>query len=231
METTTFRYRSKFDDPYSSHSLILSLAGPGAGKRLLDVGAAQGTLAERFTERGFEVTGIEGDATFAQAAAGTCKQLFVSDLDGSLPPLEGVFDVIVYGDVLEHLKAPDQVFHRLNAYLAPGGKVIVSVPNIAHLWVRLNLLRGRFPYMDRGILDRTHLRFFTLNSFLQFVRDDALRIESVGATPVPLPLVVPPRYHGRLFRLIHRASAALARAWKAMFGYQFVVVARRQQPG
>ncbi len=220
----TLTYQSKTSDPYSSHSIILSWAGEGKGRKLLDVGAAQGVLAQRFTEHGFEVSCIEGSAELAALGKSHCHEMIVADLDKPLPPLNGTFDIIVYGDILEHLRNPLEVFKGFNRYLRPNGKVIVSVPNVAHLWVRLNLLLGRFDYADRGILDRTHLRFFTLRSFRNFLQEAGLEVAEIVATPVPLLLVVPERRHGWCLSLLHRVNAALARSWKTMFGYQFVAV-------
>jgi 2-polyprenyl-3-methyl-5-hydroxy-6-metoxy-1,4-benzoquinol methylase len=224
--TARLAYQSKVDDPYSSHSVILARVGDGMGKRLLDVGSAQGVLAQRFTERGFEVTCIEGSPELAALGRDKCHEMIVADLDKPLPKLSGQFDVIVYGDILEHLRNPMEVFAGFNRSLRPGGEVIVSVPNVAHLWVRANLLVGRLPYADRGILDRTHLRFFTLRSFKEFIRDAGLAWEEIESTPVPLLLVVPPRYHGAWLRTLHSVNAAMAKIWKTMFGYQFVAVAR-----
>lgn len=218
-------YQSKVSDPYSSHSVILSRVGDGKGRRVLDVGAAQGVLAQQFTQRGFEVTCIEGSAELAAMGKSQCHEMIVADLDKPLPPLNGEFDMIVYGDILEHLRNPSEVFKGFNRYLRPNGKVIVSVPNFAHLWVRLNLLLGRFDYADRGILDRTHLRFFTLRSFRDFLGEAGLEVEEIVATPVPLLLVVPERRHGGWLYALHGLNAALARSWKTMFGYQFVAVA------
>jgi len=107
------------------------------------------------------------------------------------------------------------------------GNIIVSVPNAAHLWVRFQLCLGRFEYAERGILDATHLRFFTLASFKRLLRGAGLEILKLDATPVPLPLVVPERYHGRTLDALHRVNAASARAWKTMLGYQFVALTRR----
>jgi SAM-dependent methyltransferase len=129
--------------------------------------------------------------------------------------------------VLEHLKDPQRALRDINQQLKPGGIVLVSVPNIAHLWVRLRLLRGKFDYMDRGILDRTHLRFFTRVSLEALLREAGLDLVKLTATPVPLPLVVPERYHGLIFRTVHGTNAILARAWKTMLGYQFIAVARK----
>jgi SAM-dependent methyltransferase len=140
--------------------------------------------------------------------------------------LNGQFDVIVYGDILEHLRNPMEVFRGFNRSLRPGGLVIVSVPNLAHAWIRLSLLFGQFQYSDRGILDRTHLRFFTLRTFQEFLYDAGLDWEEIVATPVPLLLVLPPRYHGGWLRVLHSVNAAMAKLWKTMFGFQFVAVAR-----
>ena len=138
------------------------------------------------------------------------------------------FDVIVYGDVLEHLTDPLRALVALNRSLAPDGRVIASVPNVAHLWVRLSLLTGRFDYGERGILDRTHLRFFTRRTFLALLRDAGLAVDELSVTPVPLPLVVPARLHGPWLDAVHAASAAAARRWTGGLAYQFVAVCRRR---
>jgi SAM-dependent methyltransferase len=223
--TADLTYQSKIDDPYSSHSVILARLGDGRGKRLLDVGSAQGVLAQKFTERGFEVTCIEGSQKLAALGKDKCHEMIVADLDKPLPQLNGQFDVIIYGDILEHLRNPMEVFAGFNRWLRPEGQVIVSVPNVAHLWVRLNLLLGRFEYGDRGILDRTHLRFFTLPIFKVFLSDAGLECDEIVATPVPLLLLVPKRHHGKWLHAVHALNAGLARCWKGMFAYQFVAVA------
>ena len=214
-------------DPYSSHAVILSRLGEGHGRRALDVGAADGFLAELLTRQGWQVTALERDPAQAAKARGRCHEVIVADLDQAAPRLEGSFDAIVYGDVLEHLNDPLPVLVALDRALSPDGRVIVSVPNVAHLWVRLSLAMGRWDYADRGILDRTHLRFFTKRTLGAFLRDAGLRVEELVATPVPLPLVVPPRFHGAVLDAVHGFSAGAARLWKAGLAYQFVAVCRR----
>jgi SAM-dependent methyltransferase len=150
----------------------------------------------------------------------------VADLESAPPLLHDPFEAIIYGDVLEHLSDPTAVLRALDQFLAPGGAVIVSVPNVAHLWVRLSLLVGRFDYADRGILDRTHLRFFTRRTLLELLRSAGLRVDELAVTPVPLPLVVPPRWHGRVLAGVHALSAGAARAWPGGLAYQFVAVCR-----
>jgi len=206
----------------SSHSLILRMAGEGRGRRLLDVGPADGFLARRLSSAGWEVTGIEGDPELGRQAQAGCSRVVAADLNGSLPELEGPFDAIIYGDVLEHLVRPEAVFRHLNRFLAPGGTVIVSMPNVAHLWVRMQLLLGRFSYRERGILDRTHLRFFTLGSFREFLRQGGIRPLEIRFTPAPLELAIPERLQGVWLRGLQRAHALAARAWPGGLAYQFV---------
>jgi 2-polyprenyl-3-methyl-5-hydroxy-6-metoxy-1,4-benzoquinol methylase len=219
-------YRLK-PDAYSSHSRILSLLGEGHQRRLLDVGAADGFLAERLSGQGFEVTCLEGNYALAEKAKTKCSAVVMADLDSALPDLQTNFDVIVYGDILEHLKDPLRALRGLNCYLKPEGIVVISVPNVANLWVRYHLLTGKFEYADRGILDRTHLRFFTLSSFQQLLREANLKIIRLCSTPVPLPLLVPERYQGRIFDAIHALNAASSKLWKSLLAYQFVAVAQR----
>jgi len=104
--------------------------------------------------------------------------------------------------------------------------MVVSVPNVAHLWVRLQLLAGRFDYADRGILDRTHLRFFTRRTLVELLERAGLVVAHLHATPVPLPLIVPERWHGAGLRLVHAMSARAARCWSRGLAYQFVALCR-----
>jgi 2-polyprenyl-3-methyl-5-hydroxy-6-metoxy-1,4-benzoquinol methylase len=220
------RYTLK-TDPHSSHSVILGWLAEGRGRRLLDVGAADGLLARLLTERGWKVTALEADPAAAAAGAAHCERMIVADLDAGVPPLPGEFDAVVCADVLEHLRDPLGTLVALRRALAPGGVVAISIPNVAHLWVRLSLLAGRFEYADRGILDRTHLRFFTRRSLRALVAAAGLRVARMTATPVPLYQVVPPRGHGRALAAVHALSAATARALPRLLGYQFVLLASR----
>jgi len=212
-------------DPHSSHSLILRWLGEGRGRKLLDVGAADGLLSRRLTELGWRVTAIEGDPALAQAGARDCERMITLNLDREIPVGEGPFDVIVYGDVLEHLVDPLRILVELDRSLAPGGFVILSVPNIAHLWIRLLLLFGRFDYLDRGILDHSHLRFFTERSLRAMLADAGLLIERFTATPAPLYQILPVSWHRRWVAATHSVNALIARNARRLLGYQFIVLA------
>jgi 2-polyprenyl-3-methyl-5-hydroxy-6-metoxy-1,4-benzoquinol methylase len=216
-------------DSHSSHALMLDWLGDGRGRRVLDVGAADGLLARRLSERGWRVTAIEGDPALAAAAAPHVERLVRADLNAGVPAVDGPFHAIVYGDVLEHLVDPLTVLRGLNRALGPAGVILVSIPNVAHLWMRLSLLGGRFQYGDRGILDRTHLRFFTERSLRDLLREAHVSIERWTATPVPLHQVVPPAWQGRWLDTLHAASAVVSRRVPRLLGYQFVVLGRPEE--
>jgi 2-polyprenyl-3-methyl-5-hydroxy-6-metoxy-1,4-benzoquinol methylase len=220
------RYTLK-PDSHSSHSVLLQWLGEGGGRRLLDVGAASGLLAARLTAQGFRVTGIEEDPEAAAAARGRCERMIIADLNEGLPDLGEPFDAIVCGDVLEHLVDPARTLAELTKWVRPEGRIFISVPNVAHILIRLSLLVGRFDYFDRGILDRTHLRFFTERSLERLVDAAGLVIVRRTATAVPLYQVLPALWHGRLLAAVHAASAAVSRAMPRLFGYQLVVATER----
>src|SRR6267143_3172876 len=218
-------------DSHSSHSVILRWLGEGRGRRLLDVGAADGLLSRQLTACGWRVTAIEGDPALAQVGARYCERMITLNLDREIPVGEGPFDVIVYGDVLEHLVDPLRVLVELDRGLGPGGFVIISVPNIAHLWIRLLLLVGRFDYLDRGILDHSHLRFFTERSLRAMVADAGLEITRFTATPAPLYQILPESWHKPWIAVTHAINARIARSARRLLGYQFIVLARPKGAG
>ncbi len=134
------------------------------GERVLDLGCGTGHTARLLSERGCSVVGVEFDERAAVAAGAWCERVVVGDLD--LLRLDQIlqgetFDVVVAGDILEHLRDPGAVLRTLIPLLGETGRVVASVPNIAHGSIRLALLGGTFEYAEWGILDRTHLRFFT----------------------------------------------------------------------
>lgn len=168
-----------------SHRLLLD-AVPG-GARVLDVGCADGYLARELTTRGCDVVGVELDATAAARAEPFLSSLVVGSVSdpATRERVEGRFDVVLFGDVLEHLADPLEVL-RWAAGL--GGRVVVSLPNIAHWTARRQLVRGRFPQEDHGLFDRTHLRFFTRASARELVEAAGLRVEHEAFAGAPLPL-------------------------------------------
>ncbi|HEX5927553.1 MAG TPA: class I SAM-dependent methyltransferase [Baekduia sp.] len=213
----------------AAHRLVLAEVPDGA--RVLDVGCATGYLAAELARRGCTVDGIEFDPVAAQQARAHCREVVVGDLEapsthaGVQRMLTGARpDVIICADVLEHLHDPWTVLAWLGTLLAPGGRAVISVPNIAHWTARRALLRGRFDYTDHGLLDRTHLRFFTRASAAELARRAgfAVRAERLAGAPLPLESRVPAL--GRVRdRCVCRCPELLA--------LQFVLVLVVDQPG
>lgn len=142
---------------------VMAIGRVPSNTRVLDLGAADGSMAEVLTGMGCRVWGVEWDPVAAEAARRFCEDVEVGDLNtldlaGCFG--EQKFDVVLMLDVLEHLSDPAAVLRRVAAVLADGGWGVISLPNVAHVSLRLALLQGRFEYRDAGLLDRTHLRFF-----------------------------------------------------------------------
>ena len=189
---------------------------------ILDAGTAEGYLGLILRARGHRVTGIEESEELARIAQPHYDAFQVADLELFDFNYPAKFDRILFADVLEHLRDPAAVLRRALTCLKPDGEIIVSVPNIANIYMRLCLLLGRFDYSDRGILDRTHLRFFTLQSLLSFLSAAECRVNQVVATPIPVQLIAP--FTERpLFKPLHEMQYLLVRLRKSLFGYQFVV--------
>jgi 2-polyprenyl-3-methyl-5-hydroxy-6-metoxy-1,4-benzoquinol methylase len=161
----------------------------GSNKRVLDVGCDTGYLGEQLIALGNRVSGVEYNPVSAAAAADRLDRVVVADLETADLVAEfgpGSFDVVVYGDVLEHLRDPLPVLRQGRRLLAPGGSVVISTPNIAHGDIRLALLSGRFTYTKLGILDETHTRFFTRDSLVTFLADAGLVLVDLRRTRAPL---------------------------------------------
>ena len=163
------------DNANDSHSLVVSMVGEN--KRVLELGCAEGSTTRVLQARGCHVTGIEIDCEAAQVARNFADRVLVQDLDGAHFEAELAgerFDVVLSADVLEHLRDPGRCLRACSRLLKPGGEVVLSVPNVAHADVRLALLEGHFDYTDSGLLDDTHLRFFTRSSLRQLLEDCGL---------------------------------------------------------
>jgi 2-polyprenyl-3-methyl-5-hydroxy-6-metoxy-1,4-benzoquinol methylase len=201
--------------PQGGHEKLLAMAG--SPERVLDVGCSTGYLARRLAERGSTVIGIEFDARAAEEARGVCEQVLVGDVETMDLPFEpGSFDVVLCGDVLEHLRRPVRFLERVRPLVAPGGRLVISTPNVANWAMRLGLLFGRWRYTDRGILDRTHVHLFTRKALVEALEGAGYEIVELDFT-VPVPLIGTP--------MIEAVAHALGRVRPSLFAYQFVVAA------
>jgi 2-polyprenyl-3-methyl-5-hydroxy-6-metoxy-1,4-benzoquinol methylase len=221
----TERYPVK-TDRHSSHSQILKICGKGNGQRLLDVGCARGHLSAALAQEGWQVTGIEYDAADAALAKDAGINVIVGTAEESMDSLTEKFDVIVFADVLEHFVHPADVLAKARALLAPNGRIVISIPNVAHLSVRLQLLMGSFTYTDRGILDRTHLHFYTKKTLKEMIANAGLNTIYIGATPAPIEEVLPALRTIAPLRALLELNALSAKTWKSGLAYQYIVVAK-----
>jgi 2-polyprenyl-3-methyl-5-hydroxy-6-metoxy-1,4-benzoquinol methylase len=193
------------------------LAAVGTGKRVLDVGCSSGYLARPLSERGNTIVGIELDPEAAQAAEQFCERVLVGDVETMELPLEpSSFDVVLCGDVVEHLRDPVAALARLRSFLKPGGRVVLSTPNIANWAIRLSLLGGRWRYTERGILDRTHTHLFTRATLAE-------ALERAGYEQVRIDFSVPVPGDSDLLDGLGRA---LGRLRPPLFAYQWIAVAQ-----
>jgi SAM-dependent methyltransferase len=168
----------------------LSVADGRPGLSMLEVGCSSGYLGASLVARGHTVYGVEPDPVAAEAAKRVLSGVWVGGLEDFLDAQpDARFDVLIFGDVLEHMVDPAAALRRALGHLSPGGSVVVSLPNVAHGSVRAMLLEGRFDYEDRGILDRTHLRFFTRAGIAQLMADVGLSIGTLYQVGQPIDVV------------------------------------------
>jgi 2-polyprenyl-3-methyl-5-hydroxy-6-metoxy-1,4-benzoquinol methylase len=173
------------DAPNNVHAMTLRFVG--SNKRVLEIGCASGYVTRALVAQGNTVVGVEIDPEAAKTAAEHAERVVVGDLDDMDLDVElggDRFDVVVLGDVLEHLRDPLPVLRSARRLLVPKGFIVVSLPNIAHVDVRLMLLSGRWDYRDLGLMDRTHLRFFTRASARELLADAGLSVVDVDRVVV-----------------------------------------------
>ena len=178
-------YESQVDPlrPNDAHGISLQLVGQG--KTVLELGAASGHVTKALKSLNNVVTAVERDARFSENLSEIADEVIITDLDwlDLRERLSGrKFEVVLAGDVLEHCSKPELVLLQIHDLLTPDGYVVISLPNIAHGDVRLSLLTGTFDYSDTGLLDRTHLRFFTRNSIHTFLSQSHFQVEAVFAS-------------------------------------------------
>ncbi len=151
--------------------------------RVLEIGCSIGITGKELKKRSknIEVIGIEIDKQMAKVAKSNIDRVIVGDIEQinitDYFPLK-YFDCIIFADVLEHLKDPWTVLKNTTKHLDENGVVIISIPNIRHYTTILNLIfRGYWPYRERGLHDKTHLRFFTLKNIKELLNYSGLKID------------------------------------------------------
>jgi 2-polyprenyl-3-methyl-5-hydroxy-6-metoxy-1,4-benzoquinol methylase len=216
--------------PHSSHEFARKAVGTGGD--VLDVGCGEGFLAAALQKAGNRVHGVD----FLPAAkhAPGMEGYDQVDLDGHFRYGAGIvsgrmFDAILLLDVLEHLQRPENLLRECLPLLRPDGLLLISVPNIANITVRLMLLMGRFEYAERGLLDRTHLRFFTRRSARRLLTENGYEILRQKMTVIPLDLAIGVSSDHALIRFLQRVLAGMTVLLPGLLGYQSFLIARRSR--
>jgi SAM-dependent methyltransferase len=154
----------------------------------LDIGCGAGDNARILARHGWTVHGITLSQTEMTSALSVCSKVWVHDLDYGLPQeIDGLYDLVVLSHVLEHLRAPSGLLNQISKTLLPGGQIAVALPNVLNWYQRVLFLLGRFDYTDEGIMDVTHLRFFTYSTGRAMLEACGFKIVCTKASGSVLP--------------------------------------------
>jgi SAM-dependent methyltransferase len=197
------------------------------GIRLLDLGAAGGHLGRAVRDRCSFLAGVDPHPPDSGSARDGYDDWRAVDALHAGQWSEP-FDVVVCADVLEHFAEPKALLRLVHGWLRSGGVLLASIPNVANISVRVGLLFGRFSYAERGILDRTHLTFFTRATARDLLEGEGFRVRGDEPTAMPYELALPSLSRAPWRGPVRTFARASARAWPAMFGYQFVFEATRE---
>jgi 2-polyprenyl-3-methyl-5-hydroxy-6-metoxy-1,4-benzoquinol methylase len=221
---------------------------PATG-RVLDVGCGRAALGGAIRGLGWEVWGVEQSGEACATADKRLHRLVQADLH-DLPRVRAAvgetrFEALVFSDVLQHVYDPRTVLENYLEFVKPGGRVLISVPNMLVWTNRLQLLLGRFEYTDTGVMDRTHIRFFTFRTVRRLAEAAGCRVERVASTPylmrAVLPLLKRVLPHGResgpdpralidsrgyqlYMKCVYPVEHARAALWRTLFAFRIIVV-------
>lgn len=212
------QYSSKPEGYYENARPEMVPFVPESCRSVLEVGCSSGAFGKLLKEcrPECEVWGIEPNAEAAQLASTRLDKAICGTFRAGMPELEGrTFDCIVFNDVLEHLPNPEQILEESKQYMTPNGIIVASIPNILHFYqISKILLEEDWKYEDSGILDNTHLRFFTKKSTIRLFESRGFKIRKIEG--------INPSY-GLKYKVANLLSAGRLRDWKYL---QFAVQAK-----
>lgn len=181
-------FKVDLSNPNSTWTILLKIIKPNT--KVLDVGCSSGYFAEALrNEKGCIVDGIEIDEQDAKIAQKYCRNVYVANAEQTdfVKLVDDRYDYIIFADVLEHLIDPSKVLKNVSKVLNKNGSILFSIPNMAHSSVRMQLLQGNFDYEEEGLLDRTHLHFYTKDAVWQMVTKSNLYLHKLDATTFDIP--------------------------------------------
>ena len=218
------------------------------GSTVLDVGCGSGILGAELKKKGCTVYGLDYDVESLQIAKTRLDYVMRVDIEKSIPKLKKQFDVIIFADILEHMRFPDKVLKQYLSFLKQNGRIIVSLPNIANWTIRTKLLFGNFTPTETGFLDKTHLKFYTLTTARRLLKNSGLSIVKIDLMPYFARFCIDfarwvgvlssanetnaqllsSNYYKFYRKTIMPIETGVARLWKRLFAGQFVFVARKK---
>lgn len=227
---------------------------PGKTGRVLDVGCGRGQLGEAIRKLGWEVWGVEQSDEACDTARGRLDNLVQTDLNNFDQVRDDIgdeqFDALIFSDVLEHVYDPQTVLENYLEFVRPGGMVLISVPNMVAWTNRLMLLLGQVRYTDTGIMDRTHIRFFTFKTAKELVRSVGCEVAYTDCTPHivraflpllkrvmnfsgkggdnPRGLIDSPLYQFYM-KAFYPAERLVALCWRTLLAFRIIVVGTKPQ--
>ncbi len=212
---------------HSSHHYARQFVG--RDQDVLDIGCGEGFFAAELKADGNRIVGV--DAIPTAQHNDSLEQFITEDLNAApealIRDLGALrFDRVLLLDVLEHLVEPERLLAGVAGALKPTGRIVVSLPNVANISVRLALLLGRFNYVERGILDRTHLHFYTRKTSRALLEQAGYQIVESRVTVMPLELILGLAPKNLLMRAITETLAFITRIFPGLLGYQLVYLAR-----
>lgn len=211
---------------FSSHTLVSRMI-KGIGNQILDVGCGPGVIGEMIDIQENSLIGV--DRVEPRQGRERFREFVVYDLECGLPVAELAgrhFDYILLLDILEHLVNPTLALQDVHRIADPKTAIVISVPNVANIYVRLSLLVGRFEYADRGILDRTHVRFFTRSSLKQWVRENGFVIEKQLYTNIPINEVFGKPSSNLVLKMANQVLYFFTSLLSGLLAYQIILVVR-----
>ncbi|SFE52664.1 class I SAM-dependent methyltransferase [Methylobacterium sp. 13MFTsu3.1M2] len=223
---SSLRYNSRNNNRYESTGLLISFMKKN--KKLLDVGCGTGTITSTLRDAlSLDVVGVEPHPERAEQARTEGLNVITGVYDQTFAQKNEKFDYILFADVLEHLVDPAEMLREVKNSLAPDGRVLASIPNVAHWTVRAQLLFGNFNYKPTGIMDATHLRWFTRRSVRRLFEAAGYEVEDIrGAAGGWMGV-----YRYTPFRFLPQDQKSfvlgqLCRIAPALFSVQHVIIAR-----
>jgi SAM-dependent methyltransferase len=222
-----YQFEVDLADPNNAHSVLHRLVceAGGTSMSILEVGCSAGYVGATFVAKGHRVTGVEPDPAAAEAARNVLQEVHCEGIAEFLQRAPtGQYDAILFGDVLEHLPDPAETLRRCTPLLAPGGVVAISLPCGTHGSIRAMLLEGRWDYADYGLLDRTHLRFFSRTGVQELFAAAGMQITRMLALVQPIDTVA--RQYGMTLRPESIAVVETLAGDPDVMTFQFVAIAR-----